>query len=188
MQEIPAEKRTSWRFHVVHAGESLDTIATTFHDRPSDIASANALAQDASIKTGDELVVPVSIAVAMPHPLHYTTRSGDTLVTIADRFNVSVEDLRRWNHLSSSTIKPQHSLFVSQPVRLAPVAHLRAKQSHTAGSAHTTASTRATSTHSTSNASGKHPQITSTSAAKTSSHSATTKKKTAHSKQATASK
>jgi membrane-bound lytic murein transglycosylase D len=188
MQQIPAGKRTSWRFHVVRAGESLDTIATAFHDHPSEIASANALAQDTSIKTGDELVVPVPVAVAMPHPLHYTTRSGDTLVTIADRFNVSVEDLRRWNHLSSSTIKPQRLLSVSPPVHLAPAAHLRAKKSHVAASSHTTANTRATSTHSTVSASAKHPALTSKPTAKTSSHSTTTKKKTALAKKATASK
>jgi membrane-bound lytic murein transglycosylase D len=59
--------------------------------------------------------------------MRYVTRLGDTLVTIADRFNVSVEDLRRWNHLSSSTIRPQHTLYVTAPVHLAPATHVRAK-------------------------------------------------------------
>jgi membrane-bound lytic murein transglycosylase D len=48
-------------------------------------------------------------------------------VTIADRFNVSVEDLRRWNHLSSTAIQPHRTLDVQEPVHLAPVAHVRAK-------------------------------------------------------------
>jgi membrane-bound lytic murein transglycosylase D len=122
---IPEDKRVSWRFHVVKPGESLDSIASSFHDRPSEIATANELALDAAIDPGDELVVPVAAAIAMPHPMRYVTRLGDTLVTIADRFNVSVEDLRRWNHLSSSTIRPQHTLYVTQPVRLAPA--VRAK-------------------------------------------------------------
>ena len=77
---------------------------------------------DALVNAGDELAVPVAIALAMPHPLHYVTRVGDTLVTVADRFNVSVEDLRRWNHLSSSRIQPRRSLYVSQPIHLAPAA------------------------------------------------------------------
>jgi len=124
--EIPQEKRTSWRFHVVRAGESLDTVASSFHDRPAEIATANELAADASIKPGDELVVPVA-NVVVQHSLHYVTRIGDTLVTIADRFNVSVEDIRRWNHLSSSVIKPHRTLDVSEPVRLAPAVHASAK-------------------------------------------------------------
>jgi membrane-bound lytic murein transglycosylase D len=188
IQEIPEGKRNSWRFHVVRAGESLDSVATTFHDRLSEIATANGLAADASINTGEELVVPVSSAIAMPHPLHYTTRLGDTLVTVADRFNVSVEDLRRWNHLSSSTIKPQHSLFVSQPVHLAPVARVRGKQSHIAASNHAATNTRVASAHAASGATGKRPAAPSKSVATTSSRSTAAKKKTAGSKQTKANK
>ena len=128
--EVPEEKRSTWRFHVVQAGESLDSIATSFHDRASEIAAANKLSAGDPVATGDELVVPVSAALAMPHPLRYTTRTGDTLVTVADRFNVSVEDLRRWNHLKSSRIAAQHSLYVSEPVRLAPVTHVRSRRAH----------------------------------------------------------
>jgi membrane-bound lytic murein transglycosylase D len=134
IQEIPEDKRTSWRFHVVRAGESLDSIASSFHARTTEIATANDIGVDASVATGHELVVPVASAIAAPHPVHYVTRAGDTLVTIADRFNISVEDLRRWNHLSSSKVAPKRSLFVSQPVRLAPVTHVRAKRLHGAAS------------------------------------------------------
>ena len=167
IQEIPEDKRTSWRFHVVRAGESLDNIANIYHDRPSEIASANNLVAGAPIDPGVELIVPVSSAIAMPHPLHYITRSGDTLVTIADRFNVTVEDLRRWNHLSSSKVTPHRSLYVSQPVHLAPVAHVRARKSHTAVSAPAATSTKA-----------KSPATTSKSSARTPSHSPAPKKKT----------
>lgn len=143
IKEIPEDKRTSWRFHVVRAGESLDGIASSFHDRPSELATANGLATDASIETGDELVVPAASAVAALHPLRYTTRAGDTLVTVADRFNVSVENLRRWNHLSSSMIKPHRTLYVDQPIRLAPVTHVRAKGSRTRSNTATTKSAAA---------------------------------------------
>jgi membrane-bound lytic murein transglycosylase D len=135
VQNIPEDKRTSWRFHVVRAGESLDTVASTFHDRAAEIASANHLGADAAVKAGDELVVPVNTASSAPRPIYYVTRLGDTLVTIADRFNVSVEDLRRWNHLSSSTIKPHHTLDVAQPVHLAPSTRGRSRRSYGASSA-----------------------------------------------------
>jgi membrane-bound lytic murein transglycosylase D len=167
IQAIPEDKRSSWRFHVVKPGESLDSIASSFHDRPAEIATANDFASGAAINPGDELVVPVAAAVAMPHPMRYVTRLGDTLVTIADRFNVSVENLRRWNHLSSSTIKPQHTLYVTEPVHLAPATHVRPK-SRTKGT-HATASTPATGKLS----KAKKP------VAKAASHTAATKKKSA---------
>jgi membrane-bound lytic murein transglycosylase D len=139
IEKIPVDKRSSWRFHVVRAGESLDGIASSLHGRPSEIATANNLDTNAPIEAGDELVVPVANTVAAGHPLHYITRARDTLVTVADRFNVSVEDLRRWNHLSSSTIRPGHTLAVSEPVRLAPVTHVRARRTRPGVSTHTKA-------------------------------------------------
>jgi membrane-bound lytic murein transglycosylase D len=131
IQNIPEDKRTSWRFHVVRPGESLDSLASNFHDRPTEIAAANNLEASAPVDTGAELVIPVAAVVATPHQLHYVTRAGDTLVTIADRFNVSVEDLRRWNQLSSAAIKPHRTLAVAQPVHLAPATHAQATRSHT---------------------------------------------------------
>jgi membrane-bound lytic murein transglycosylase D len=132
VKAIPESKRTSWRFHVVRAGESLDSIASNLHARPLEIAAANRIASTDAIETGDELVIPVTVAASATHPLHYVTRIGDTLVTIADRFNVSVEDLRRWNHLSSSAIKPHSTLSVTEPVHLAPATHIHAKPAHAA--------------------------------------------------------
>lgn len=129
--EIPDDKRTSWRFHVVQAGESLETIASSFHDRTSEIIKANDLDADDPVAPGDGLVIPVSVAASLPHPLRYVIRAGDTLITIADRFNVSVEDLRRWNHLSSSRIRAKQALYVSEPVHLAPATHARTRRSRT---------------------------------------------------------
>src|SRR5262249_14860559 len=37
IKEIPEDKRSSWRFHVVRAGESLDAIASAMHARTSEI-------------------------------------------------------------------------------------------------------------------------------------------------------
>jgi membrane-bound lytic murein transglycosylase D len=141
--KIPEEKRGSWRFHVVRAGESLDSIASSLHGRPSEIASANGLDANAPIEAGDELVVPVAAVAVALRTLHYITRAGDTLVTVADRFNVSVEDLRRWNHLSSSTIRPHRTLAVSEPVHLAPATHVRAKRANGRTKTHAGASVKA---------------------------------------------
>ena len=167
IKDIPEDKRTSWRFHVVRAGESLDSIATSFHGHPQEIAAANAITADAAVTTGEELIVPVPAAIALPHPLHYTTKAGDTLVTVADRFNVSVEDLRRWNHLSSSKIAPRRLLYVSQPIRLAPVTHVRAKRSRTAaGTTVTKKTVAATATKSSAKAPARGTASKKTSSAK----------------------
>src|SRR6201999_454919 len=118
------------------------------HAHASDIARTNGLKADDGVDTGDELVIPVAGAVASAGPQRYGVRRGDTLITVADRFGVSVEELRRWNHLSSNVVKPGTSLAVVEPVKLAPVTHVRSRRVRTKTSSHvTTASVHAASAH-----------------------------------------
>ena len=133
LKQIPEDKRGSWRFHVVKPGESLDGIALALHSHPPAIAEANGLAAGDSVDTGDELVVPVVLSASNGvHPQRYTAKRGDTLVTVADRFNVSVEELRRWNHLSGNALKQGHTLYVAEPVRLGPKMRVRNRSRHAA--------------------------------------------------------
>jgi membrane-bound lytic murein transglycosylase D len=148
IKEIPEDKRASWRFHVVRGGETLDGISSAMHAHANDIVATNGLALGDGLDAGDELVIPVASAVANAGPQRYAVRHGDTLITVADRFGVSVEELRRWNHLSSNVVKPGSSLAVAEPVKLAPVTHVRAKKAHGKSSSHSVAtSAHAGSTH-----------------------------------------
>jgi membrane-bound lytic murein transglycosylase D len=136
IKDIPEEKRASWRFHVVRDGESLDGIATALHSRPREISEANGIIAGETVNPGDELVIPVATAAAGGHPQRYTVRRGDTLVTVADRFSVSVEQLRRWNRLSSNAVAQGRSLTVAEPVKLAPGTRVRGKASHGKAASH----------------------------------------------------
>jgi membrane-bound lytic murein transglycosylase D len=70
------------------------------------------------------------------------------MITVADRFGVSVEELRRWNHLSSNVVKPGSSLAIAEPVKLAPSTRVRGKAARGKNSSHAaTPSVHATSTH-----------------------------------------
>ena len=129
MKSIPEDKRASWRFHVVRAGESLEGIATSLHSRVTDIAETNGLGSSDGVEVGDELVVPVAAVATPVRAQRYAVRRGDTLVTVADRFNVSVAELRSWNHLQSRAVRPGQTLNVAAPVRLAPVSRLRGRRS-----------------------------------------------------------
>jgi membrane-bound lytic murein transglycosylase D len=122
LKDIPEDDRANWRFHVVKPGESLDSIASSLHVHADLIATANELAPGTSVEVGDELVIPVQSAGSSAGQLHYKPRKGDTLVTVADRFGVTVEQLRTWNHLSSNHLTPGHAIYVAEPVRLAPTA------------------------------------------------------------------
>ncbi|HEY1993513.1 MAG TPA: transglycosylase SLT domain-containing protein [Edaphobacter sp.] len=149
IKDIPEDKRASWRFHVVRSGETLDGIATALHAHASDIARTNGLKADDVVATGDELIIPVAGVVANAGPQRYAARRGDTLITVADRFGVSVEDLRRWNHLSSNVIRPGSSLAVVAPIKLAPVTHVHSRAARGKKSSHVAAApVHAASSHS----------------------------------------
>ncbi len=131
MKEIPEEHRASWRFHVVKPGETTESIATAMRARVAEIDQANGLTATEAVATGDELVIPITpvVSVATAHSAHYRVLRGDSLVTVADRFNVSVAELRQWNHLSSSAVSPGRTLVVAEPMHLAPTGRARAKAS-----------------------------------------------------------
>ncbi|MEJ5211981.1 MAG: LysM peptidoglycan-binding domain-containing protein, partial [Burkholderiales bacterium] len=48
-------------------------------------------------------------------PMRYTVRRGDTLYGIAQRFDVDVDDLRRWNKLGRSAhLRPGDTLLLAR--------------------------------------------------------------------------
>jgi membrane-bound lytic murein transglycosylase D len=115
---IPESKRDQWRYHRVAADDTLEAVAHTYHVSVSDLADANQLKEGESLSGVEALVVPVPQAAApAAHTVTYTTRRGDTLVSIADRFGVSLDQLRRWNKIASGTkVAPGQRLHVAEPV------------------------------------------------------------------------
>jgi membrane-bound lytic murein transglycosylase D len=117
--EIPEDKRTSWRFRVLAAGDTLDEIAHVFHTSASEIAFTNQLTGD-SLDGVNSLVIPVAPERegSGGRTAVYRVRRGDTLITIADQFGVSVESLERWNHLHGHAVRVGSRLYVSEPARI----------------------------------------------------------------------
>ncbi len=134
INNIPEDNRGSWRFHVVKEGETLDQIALSLHAHAAEVASYNEITAAKPIEAGDELIVPVAASSsAMLGQQRYTLHRADTLVTVADRFGVTVEQLRAWNHLTSSRVEPGRSLYVAEPIRLAPATRAsRGRRGHKA--------------------------------------------------------
>ncbi len=104
---LPDDQRSRWQRHRIQAGESLSRIARRFGVTVQTIRQSNGLT-GSRIRAGDDLLIPLSASNthhaagsnAMARQRHhYRVRSGDSLHTIARRFQVSVGDLKRWNQV-----------------------------------------------------------------------------------------
>ena len=119
--EIPEDKRTSWRFHVLSSSDTLEDVAREFHTTASEIAFTNQLDAGSSLAGVTALVIPQAPVVAASSSARtatYRVRRGDTLVNIADQFNVPVDSLERWNHLRSRSVNAGRTLYISEPARI----------------------------------------------------------------------
>jgi membrane-bound lytic murein transglycosylase D len=115
---IPESKRSSWRFHKVTPEDTLASVAHTYSVSIPALAEANQLDQSGKLDGVEALVVPVAPSAApSAHTVYYTTRRGDTLISVADRFGVSLTQLRRWNKLPATGIKIDagRRLHVAEP-------------------------------------------------------------------------
>ena len=129
LKDIPEDRRSSWRFHIVKPNETVAAIATALHAKPEDIAETNGITDKDPMAVDDELVIPIASPSAMAAPQRYTVHRGETLGEIADRFNVSTDELRRWNSLSSTSVRPGRALYVAEPVRFASSARGHGRRS-----------------------------------------------------------
>ena len=103
---IPPDKWISWRRHRVELGETLASIAKKYRVAPAAIADANNIERNAALEPGTKLTIPAAQPASETKRLlvSYRVRRGDTLLGIADRFNVDSEDVRRWNRLRSNRV------------------------------------------------------------------------------------
>src|ERR1700675_2238514 len=151
---IPADKRVWWRYHKVQGGETLASIARTYHTTPKAIAEANNLdggpsggpnddPKNASLSPETRLIIPIApgkqidTSTYAHATTHYKIRKGDTVESVAENFGVSARMLRVWNHLKGSSLAGRRILYLHLPVtRSASETQVATK--HSSGSRHRT--------------------------------------------------
>ncbi len=132
LDKLPAEKRVTFRTHVIARGQTLASVARQYGTKVSDIASANAIdaSQSKRLARGTELIIPIPRA-SVPPPRHapaaatemadlssgrvriqYKVKPGDTLHAIAVRYRTTVHELMSWNNLSGSLLAAGNLLTV----------------------------------------------------------------------------
>ncbi|UOO81148.1 LysM peptidoglycan-binding domain-containing protein [Uruburuella testudinis] len=95
--------------HRVVEGDTLFNISQRYNVSVADLITANNITGN-NIRRGQVLKVAAAANQrSTVRNVSYTVRKGDTLNTIANRFNVDVNDIRRWNR-NTRTITPGQRL------------------------------------------------------------------------------
>lgn len=98
--------------HTVQAGDTLFSIARLYGTTVDEIMRLNNLTST-TLRIGQELVISEGTEVTPPSGTNvYTVQSGDTLWSIANRFNTTVAELKRLNNLTSDVLSIGQQLLV----------------------------------------------------------------------------
>ena len=105
--------------HKVAAGESLYSISKKYNITIDELKDVNNLTSN-NIQPGQTLKIgtkPVTLVAATTKPTHqkfstHKVRSGENLTTIAEHYNCSIKDLKKWNNKSNDKLRPGEKIKI----------------------------------------------------------------------------
>lgn len=122
--EVEEERKERTITHKVKKGEVLQSIAKRYGVSVKQIVAENALKTN-RVKAGQSLNISTEVTEKSTKSASnrskqgnnkqtYIVKRGDTLHSIAEKFDVAVADLKRWNKKSGSRIQPGNKLTIMQ--------------------------------------------------------------------------
>ena len=120
---IPPDMRLWWRYHTVKSGETLASLARSYHTTVKAISDTNHL-EDRELDPESKLVIPVKpgkhpvsdTATYARHITRYHVHRGDTVETVAENFGIAPLQLRRWNGLKGNSLAGRKVLLLHLPI------------------------------------------------------------------------
>ena len=120
LSNLPEEERVQWLHHVVKRGDNLHEIARRYSVTVPVVRTANNLRSNL-LRSGQDLLIPISARPLKPEvirtayrasssraargePVIHRVRRGETLSSIARRYNVVAGQLAKWNLMQMSDV------------------------------------------------------------------------------------
>lgn len=106
----PESKTTTY---IVQKGDTLYKIARKFNVTVAELTQVNSLQDRNRLSVGMELTIPDGSSLPTNTANVYVVQKGDTLTSIANRFQTSVASLKQSNKLAKDTIYIGQKLYVN---------------------------------------------------------------------------
>jgi membrane-bound lytic murein transglycosylase D len=125
--ELADQPMVTWQAYKLKAGETLPQVAARFGLPLETLRTVNGIGPRAKVPVGHALLVPsqapsdatvaslqnaVFTAVPSGRTFYHRVRKGETLTSIAARYDVSTQDLKAWNGANAAKIVPGQRLRV----------------------------------------------------------------------------
>jgi len=131
--ELSDQPLVSWQAYRLRAGETVPQVAARFGMPVESLRAVNGIGPKARVPAGHALLVPsqrptaesaatlteaaftqaVLTTVPQGRTFYYRVNRGDTLTAIAARYDVSTQDVRRWNNLGQKSIRTGQQLRIT---------------------------------------------------------------------------
>ncbi len=99
--------------HVVNHGESIASIARTYGVTSGKLIRMNRL-QDGKIKVGQRLTIRKAARDEQKfEPIRHMVLPDESMFSIAEKFGVTINNIKRWNNLSSNDLVPGQQIIVN---------------------------------------------------------------------------
>ena len=120
LNNLPEDERVQWQHHSVKHGETLSQIGRRYGLSAETLRTANNLHSNL-LRNGQDLLIPISARPLKPEviriayrasssraargePVIHRVRRGETLSSIARRYNVMVSQLAKWNFMQMDDV------------------------------------------------------------------------------------
>jgi len=99
------EKKQQQGYYLISKGDTLSTIAAKYGIKTKDLMALNQLDKKSAIRIGRKLLIPFSQEIIDAIATgEYTVKNGDTLISVARKFNLKPKEVAKFNELESTAI------------------------------------------------------------------------------------
>lgn len=117
---ISSEKEENYRYHTILPKETLYSVAKTYRLKPEDVVRANVGLSVESFQIGKTIRIPFFESYEVVKPFEkqtaniiHTVQRGETLYSIARKYDVEVSTLEQMNPMLAGGLKPNMELIIA---------------------------------------------------------------------------